>query len=64
MIRRVLRTVLPPAVRSRVKNVIARARGLTNFYERVYDRQAAMMASDASVGGGDFELMGKIERPA
>ncbi|TMA29398.1 MAG: methyltransferase domain-containing protein [Deltaproteobacteria bacterium] len=61
MIRRVLRTVLPPAVRSRAKNVIARARGLTNFYERVYDRQAAMMASDASVGGGDFELMGKIE---
>jgi len=61
MIRRVLRTVLPPAVRSRVKNVIARARGLTNFYERVYDRQAAMMASDASVCGGDFELMGKIE---
>ena len=61
MIRRVLRAVLPPEIRSSVKRAISSARGLANFYERVYDRQAAKMAPDASVGGGDFDEIGKIE---
>ncbi|MFN2548385.1 MAG: class I SAM-dependent methyltransferase [Myxococcales bacterium] len=58
---RQLRKILPPAVRSRLRRAVARVRGLSNFYERVYDRQAAMLDPAESIGGGDFETIGGIE---
>ena len=61
MIRRVVRSMLPPAMRQRLKGAIASVRGLANFYERVYDRQAAMMDPAESIGGGSFEAIGKLE---
>jgi ubiquinone/menaquinone biosynthesis C-methylase UbiE len=58
---RKIRDLLPPAVRSRVKRAMARVRGLTNFYERVYEQRASMLLPEESIGGGEFELIGKIE---
>ena len=61
MLRQRIRALLPPAVRSRVERAIAGVRGLGNFYERVYERQAVTLPPDDSIGRGDFDLIGKVE---
>lgn len=61
MLRRRIRDLLPPQVCSRVKRAFASARGLANFYERVYEMQAVALPPDESIGRGDFDGIGKVE---
>jgi SAM-dependent methyltransferase len=44
-----------------LKRALARVRGLTNFYERVYELRASTLPPEESIGQGDYDLIGKIE---
>lgn len=58
---RTVKDMLPPVVRSSLKKVLSRVRGLADFYERVYEARAVDLPPDESIGQGDFDLIGKIE---
>ncbi len=60
-LRKLLRAVVPASLRSRIRKRLALHPALSNFYERAYEAIAATLPAAAAIGGGDFDLFGRIE---
>ena len=58
---RALKGALPYALRSSLDRAILQVRGLSGFYERAYEALASTLPPTQSIGGGEYDLFGKIE---
>lgn len=60
-LRSLVRAIVPRPLRSLVRRRLAPNPAQPHFYERAYERIAATVPGTGAIGGGDFEVFGRIE---